>query len=577
MHAKIFQATIGWAAVVVLAGASIATAQEAADPAAPQRHINIHVIGFDVDESTAQQLTDMAAAGGGRYYPAENETQLAAALGQAAGVSLTPVLSDEAEGNNSLGESNIVASTGVVSGTIDPQGDHDWYMIEVDRPGVLHVSITNVPADLEIIVRGYNAERSAISGWLKPLRAGGETIGTIDLHQAGKHYLEVEDNGNDAASPDAYALELRFEPGDAFEPNNSFGRASEVGPDADFYASILPKGDSDWVMFEVPRRGALSVAVTDVPPDIDVVFRAYDGNSSAISGWVAPLRAGADTLGVIDVHGTGRHYLEFRDSGDDAANPAEFHVQLQYDPGDDYEPSESIAQAAAVDPTTQLFANILPKGDHDWYVFEVDHPGISHVKIGNSPPNLDLTFRVYNRERSAITGWFAPLRVGAENVAIVDLPITGRYYLELVDGRDDERSAQQYSLELEYVRADRYESNNSFGRAADIAVGQPVQGSILPKGDHDWYAFEVGQQGEYEVAVTNVPLDLDIHYRLYNANAGALSGWVAPLRAGADTVEKLKIPASGRYLLEVVDGGDDARSEEKYTLTVSPASGSQTP
>lgn len=573
----ISQSILGWTAVVMILHATAAIAQEASSVPPDRRHVNIHVIGFDVDEATAQQLTAMAQAGGGRYYPAENEAQLSAALGQAAGVSLAPVLASENEGNSTLGQSNVVAPTGSVRGSIDPKDDTDWYLIEVDRPGVLHISIVQVPASLEIITRVYNAERAAISGWIKPLRAGAETTGSVDIPAAGKYYVQLEDDGRDAASPDPYTLELRYEPGDAFEPNDSFGLAAKVSPDGEFYGSLQPLGDKDWFTFEVARRGALHVAITRLPENIEAVFRAYDANGNAITGWIAPLRAGAENIAVVDLPAAGRYYLHIEEANNDARNPAEYVVKLHFEPGDRFEPNGTLGEASAVDATTQLFGSILPKADHDWYVLEVDHPGVVNVKIGNVAANQDLTFRVYNRERSAITGWVAPLRAGADNEAVIDLPITGHYYLELVDGGDDERSSQEYSLELKYARADGYEPNGSFGSATDIGIGQAVSGSILPQGDHDWYAFVASQQVDHELAVTGVPPELDIHLRVYNADGNAISGWLAPLRAGAETRGTLKIPAPGRYLIEVADGKDDARSADPYTLTVSAGAGNPSP
>lgn len=564
---------VGWTAMICAALTTAAIAQESSETPAPadNRHINIHIIGFDTDEATQRQLEAMAQAGNGQAYSAENEAELSAALGQAAGVALTPVLSNENEGNSSRGQSNCVSPTGAVGATIDPKGDEDWYMIEVDRPGLLHIDITNVAPELDIVTRVYNAEGSAISGWIKPLRAGAETSGVVDIPAAGKYHVHLEDSGNDASSSQPYSLELRFEPGDAFEPNGSFGQATEIQPDAEFFTSLLPHGDRDWFTFEVPRRGALHVEITNVPQNIEAVFRVYNANVSAITGWVAPLRAGAENIADIDLPTAGRYYLHLEESNNDECNPAELQVKLRYLPGDTYEANESLGDATEIDATTQLFASILPKGDHDHYVFEVDHPGAVNISVTNVPANQDLTFRVYNRERSAITGWVAPLRAGADTEGVADLRTAGHYYIELVDNKGDERSAEQYTLSLEYMRADDYEHNNTYGTAADI--GASAQGSILPKGDHDWYAFEAAGQGEYELAITNVPMEVDLHARVYNAEGSAISGWIAPLRQGAETHGTFKVKDAGRYLVEVVDGKDDARSPEMYTLTISPAGG----
>ncbi len=567
-----------WTLKVVLAGLFAAAASHAQQqpastsaPARDNRKINIHVIGFDVDESTTRQLEAMAQAGGGRYYPAANESQLVSALGTAAGVDLTEATTVEKEGNNELRLANYVSPGAAVQSAINPVGDRDWFAFDVDRQGVLHLSVTQVAPALEIAALVYNAERSAITPWIKPLRPGAETSGVVNLPSPGRYYLQIEDVGNDAAAPEPYTLTLKFEAGDAHEPNGSFGLARTVGASDEFFASILPQGDIDWFAFDVSRRGAINVAATQVPPNVDLLYRVYNAECSLITAWIAPLKAGADNVATVDLPTDGRFYLEFIDANADACAAAEYRVKLDYQSGDDFEPNDSLGTSAPIGLDARIVANILPRGDHDWFVVDVPHRGALNVRIGNSPANQDLCFRVYNRERSLITAWIAPLRAGAENISVVDLPLPGRHYLEICDGKDDERAVDRYSLELIYDRGDAQEPNESWGTAAPIAAGQPVSGSILPRGDHDWYTFEAPDQGEWVVRVTNVPAELDIHVRAWDGNGTAISGWLAPLRPGADTEGTFKVPAGGRYLLEVVDGSDDARAKAPYTLVVQPS------
>lgn len=563
------------AALLTLLMSWAATAQEEGQQTAVQplntNPINIHVIGFDVDADATQQLTQMAQAGGGRYFPAANEAELVAALGAAAGLTMQPYATDEQEPNDTLGQANLIGPTGSVQGSIDPIGDHDWYALELERQGTLEIRVTNVPQALDIHVRVYNAERTMHHNWIAPLRAGADLEAVVDIPRGGRYYLQVVDGKDDASDPNPYTLTVAYRPGDALEPNNSFGTATPIAPDDEVLASILPKGDEDWYTFEAPRRGALHVAITEPPAELAIQFRVYNAEGTMLRNWTAPLRAGAENISVVDLPAAGRYYLQLADAGG-AASPDNYRLNLHFEPGDEFEPNETLGRATRIEPTSSLLASIMPAGDQDWYRFHVDHPGAVDVHIGQAAPNLALRFRVYNAERTMIVNWVNPLRAGAETEATVDLPTAGWYYLQVTDATDNERSAQPYALSLTYHRADAYEPNNSFGTATPLALSQSVQGTILPKGDHDWYVLELSAAGTIEIAVTDVPAELDIHVRVYNAEGTMIQNWIKPLRAGAETRGQAQIRNPGRVYLQVVDGGDDARSTEPYTLTVSAAS-----
>ncbi len=42
---------------------------------------------------------------------------------------------------------------------------------------------------------------------------------------------------------------------------------------------------------------------------------------------------------------------------------------------------------------------------------------------------------------------------------------------------------------------DAYEPNGGFGTPAPLAPGQSIEGTILPKGDSDWYRVDIDDQG----------------------------------------------------------------------------------
>ena len=113
---------------------------------------------------------------------------------------------------------------------------------------------------------------------------------------------------------------------------------------------------------------------------------------------------------------------------------------------------------------------------------------------------------------------------------------------------------------------DAGESNDIFGTAGRLQVGEVVQGTILPHRDHDWYGILVPTQGQLQTDITGSPVNLEMVYRVWNADKGVILDWQAPLRAGGDVMGIADIAEPGFYYIEVADSRDDARSPEPYTL-----------
>jgi hypothetical protein len=360
--------------------------------------------------------------------------------------------SKEQEPNNSLGTANTIAATGEIQGTIQPERDEDWYVFEVGRPGRLVLRVSQVPAKLALQLHVRNAEGGGISEVFKPAKPGAQTEGQVSIPTKGKYYVQVTD-ANNAASSEPYTLELRFQTADAYEPNNSVGTATPIklsaeAPAAEVLASILPRGDVDWYQFEVPRRGALRVSLTQVPKELALQFQLHNAENGDLIGWINPLARGSDNLAVVDLPTAGRYYLVIKDVEDKAASPENYKLQLTYLPGDPAEPNDSFGTATPLSVSKEVQGTILPKGDQDWYVFQVTQTGTYEISVTNVPAELAIQVRILNAENGAIAETLKPTRAGAETRGTIKLPAAGKYYLHLYDGRNEGRSSQPYTLKV---------------------------------------------------------------------------------------------------------------------------------
>lgn len=483
-----------------------------------------------------------------------------------------PTRAAETEPNDTLGAAQTVSATSAVTGTIAPLRDTDWYAFDVERRGAIEVGFSTVPAGVAPAFRVHNAEGTTLTSWIYPRLVGsGTETQVIDLKDAGRYFIAVADDKHDSTSSSAYVLDLTYHPGDRFEPNESFGTATPVSPDARLSATILPKGETDRFAFETDRRGSIEVEFTVVPAEIAPAFRMHDAEGTTLTSWIYPklVDDGTETT-IVDLKEAGVHHIAVADDKHDSRSWAPYTLHLRMHPGDADEPNETLGTATHVEATSTRRASILPRGDTDCYTFEVERRGTVTVSFEGVPDGLGLSFRVHNAERTALTSWNAPaIRDARTEPVVVDLPSAGRYYVAVADDKHDTRSFETYTVRFEYDSGDAHEPNQTMGAAAPLSVGTPVRGNILPKGDYDCYAFDIGAARTVEILLTRVPDTLTPSLRVHDANRTALTSWTTPaIRNGATEAWSVELKKPGRYFVLLASSKNAERSVSEYELLV---------
>jgi uncharacterized caspase-like protein len=478
---------------------------------------------------------------------------------------------DPFEPNDAIGAAHPVPLPSKFLSTIYPRGDNDWYKVWVGEPGLLSVLAEKVPEQLDMGIRVWNLDGKVVRDWASPARPGGDTLHETELAEPGVYIVQTVDGRNDAASVDPLQLSFDFRPvPDVAEPNNSFGAAASVEPTSAHKIAIFPRGDTDWFSIDIDHPGELRLLATSSPENLDIHMRVWTSEKSVLRDWFGPLRMGGDVDDFADLPQPGRYFVEIADGRSDAASPELFDLKLTFTPEpDQYEPNNSAATAAALTPGGEILFNILPRGDTDWFRFETASAGELAAVIDEGPENLDLHYRVWDGNLKVIRDWVAPYRKGGVTEGFADLPSAGVYYIEVSDGRSDDRSVQHATLATKFTPAeDPLEPNDSFGAAKPFKLGTPHNAYILPRGDTDWYLLEAPRAGEFAVTVDEVDPSLDIFVRLWNAEAKVIKDWVGPPRAGGVTEAAMAVPGAGTYRLEVSDGRSDSRSSKPFRIRV---------
>jgi hypothetical protein len=240
---------------------------------------------------------------------------------------------DQYEPNDTARAATPLRANGEVVFNILPLGDGDWFKVSVDEPGELAVSIDEGPDNLDLFYRVLDSDRRDMTGWVAPYAKGGLTEGIVDLPRPGGYFIEVRDGSNDARSILPAVLTTRFTPtSPSYEPNDTFGTATEVPLIGSNAGYILPRGDGDWQVFYVPGPGTLDVAIDEVPETLDVVLRILDGDQRDLTGWIVPPRPGGVTTGSVALERPGWYWMEIRDGANDSRSARPFRITRDFKP-----------------------------------------------------------------------------------------------------------------------------------------------------------------------------------------------------------------------------------------------------
>jgi hypothetical protein len=352
------------------------------------------------------------------------------------------------------------------------------------------------------------------------------------------------------------------------EPNQSPAGANPIAVNSAVKLTIDPVGDVDWFYFTSGAAGALHIAGPSQSKDLDLAIRLLDAERRVVSDWKVAPRPGGDLNAVIDLPAPGAFWLEVRDGSNDAASQVAATLTLSLQPQEDrYESNNSPSQANLVPPNGSRRINVFPMGDVDMLRFALDRPGALAVRAFDVPPELDVAMQLLDSDHAPVGGWALAPRPGGETQAVFPVRKPGMYTIEIRDGGNDQRSAKGFTLESKFTPSvDAFEPNDGPATATPLSPDGEWPMTMFPTGDVDYVRLDVDQPGELRLSALDVPKNLDIAYRVLNADQRDLTGWIVAPRPGGDTVGSVDLSAAGSYVVEIRDGGNDQFSVDPFML-----------
>ncbi len=433
----------------------------------------------------------------------------------------------EVEPNYSYQQATEIKAGWTGVGTMKNAKEAHWWRVNAAAEGVLSFKLGGI-RDIDFVLSAYDKDRRELVRIDETTTGGDEQLNGLGV-SPGSYYVTVSNKNPAANNPtQEYKLVTTFEvaKGRERQPNFSALAAQPIeegGTVRGWYwptrnllsidsSSALVQGVDHWFSVEVQKQGLflLNVDVSEVPK-VDSILEVYDTNGYKL---IAVDQGGVgetESLRNFGVRGPAKYQLRLRSKYENAGNvevPFDLMTELlPYQGRTEFEPNNQRADATPFE-LDSIQGTVAPAADVDWYkvsvgtdskfILRADATGVPGMELvltlkdsfGNDLTTIDNGGR---DQPQVLTGWGVT---------------KGDYYL-VVSERSGKKSDghNSYTLSKKLIPSQaglEWEPNDSTGTVQAIKIGESADGYFAPKGDQDWYEFNVYQKSVVELDLTGV-------------------------------------------------------------------------
>ncbi len=491
----------------------------------------------------------------------------------------------EAEPNDSYQQATPLKPGATAKGTIANPKDQDWYRLDVLSDGVLTAKLGGIK-DVDFVISFFDKDRRELKRVDETTVGGDEQL--LDLGvSAGAYYLVVS-NKNETANNPAQVYELQTTlaaaAGREREPNDTALTAQtlEAGglakghywPAKQLLSDDPEAAEEDWYSIEVSKPGLflLNIDVSEVPK-VDSILEVYDTNGYKLKELDAGGIGEGESLRNFGVRGPGKFQLRLRSKYKNAGNPDVSYdlltELLPYQGATEFEPNDQRADATPLS-LESISGTIAPVGDQDWYKVTTDSGTRQLLRAELSGlAGMDLTLSLRDGLGNEIS--FID-NMGKEQPEIMTgWGLTGGDYHLVVSEKSGKKadSRQSYTLSRKLIPWQsglEWEPNNSSATVQSLKVGESVDGYFAPKGDEDWYEFNLYQKSIVVLELTGV-INVAPGMTLFDQEYKELAAAVAAKSGEPVTLERELDRGTYVVRLKPADPGQN-NVRDKYSFRV---------
>lgn len=357
------------------------------------------------------------------------------------------------------------------------------------------------------------------------------------------------------------------------EDNGSFSKAQVLEPGELAQGSNSSCGDADFYKVVLEEPGYVNLVFNHEYIDENYKWWAvyfYDGNQKLI---FSDEITGHDTQKEYFSVGlpAGACYVRVT-----KATTVPYEVGFKVTPAADWETefNEDFKTADPVPLNRKVNGSIHSTNDVDFFKLEVTEPGYMNLEFVNEyfDYSLDCFYiTLYNEEHEQMAYYeknASKTRLEGRNIGVAP----GTYYVK-VHGTTYS-IGYSYDMKLNFTSADDWESelNNDAKHADPLTLGKPVNGSVMFRGQSDYYTFTL-EQSEVLSLTLNHPV-IDSYNSLWTVqvldeNQQEVVRQTYWGNDKGDTMRPLNL-AAGTYYVRVYEGYSHNNEEYKLTVAVKP-------
>lgn len=345
---------------------------------------------------------------------------------------------DVHEVNNSFNDAKVIPLNADYECEIRPEGDTDFFKVDLPQPGVLCIDVDFVPDDVDLEVNIYDSEQNDIA---YSSGNNGQPVYCYALRSAETCYFKFNDRYGNGSSREFYTFSLTLDTSDVYEVNNTFNQAKEVMLGDVIQAKIRPEGDVDLFKVFLPRDGVLELVIDPVPSELDIELKLFDSNQQDVeySGGSA-----GEPVSMYEIMPAGNCYFQINDRYGNAMSTEFYNCSVNLDTSDTYEINNTFSNAKEIALDTDIYGKIRPDEDVDYFKFTVPETGPLNVNVTNVPEGVSMIATVYNSSQQ-------DLETEVSDGSVINLAIeavnVGDYYL-LLDAYYSQNSPDAYTLRV---------------------------------------------------------------------------------------------------------------------------------
>jgi hypothetical protein len=450
---------------------------------------------------------------------------------------LIPV-QEETESNNDIADSNLVSLGNVVSGSMEQRNDEDWFAFDLPSPGLLEVSVDQLPADMRGRVQLFQDDRSHVAT-RQATNAGDPLLMEVRMTVPGRYYVRVDHVGGDFSTPRPYVLGLSSTPiVDVYEPNHEFQDATLITQQNRVQGYMFDVGDFDWYRVRTQEGNTLRITVGDVPSEIRPQIELFDFHEGHKATKRATNEGQSITLEYV-VPATGEYSIRIRDVGDNNFSASPYTLLI------DGATFESYVPMAFID---EMIPN--PAGEGEMVQF-----------VGHGE---DADGSIIGYEwRSSVDGVFSI----SQNATSEGLS-TGVHeiFFKVKDNHQNWSPETSEILFLGVPAPQEEEPNDIAGSATLMELDRQYKGRIDRNGDYDWYRIPVTGPGTLVLQLVN-PSDVKMRAELamYSPDLGWAGVSTTADNEGDSLTLRWDLNEAADYFLRLRDVHN--RVDAEYTLS----------